>query len=930
MRNKLLRKGLVLGIIFLFFGSYLLQQGIHSVKADPTDGLICYWNYNEGSGTVAHDSSGYENDGTIVGTSWVSGVFGSGLEITDTDYVGGIPSSYDDSISNALTFTAWVKSYEPNGNIQSIIFDGREDSWGWGSYFMIFIDQTTAKLGCVIKKYGSVIYSESSIPTDGTWTHITFVFNDSSNMMSIFINGILDNTTTTADFYYNSGEQPFIGNNHWAVGDNQWAPLNGVLDEVRLYNRALTVDEIQELSMQPTMVYVDDDYTSSTPGWGYDHFSSIQTGVDAVDVGGTIFVYSGVYDEPVSNQALVRITKSLNLIGENKENTIIDVFYQITEIYGIVIGNYVNDVKISDFTVQGNYQEQSMGIINDQYGGSNLTVENCIVHTFGRGGIAVYDSTNCIIRNCIVYNILTLAGIFIPGGSNNEIYNCTTYSNSEGIRLQGTNYNKVHDNNINQNDKGVYAWYGGSNNQLYYNNFINNTQNAFDDGIDIWYNTVNLRGNYWGDYTGEDNNGDSIGDTPYNIPGGSNQDLYPLMTSYGQPQADFTTITNDKTVTFNASFSYDYDGVINNYNWDFGDQTSGQGQIITHTYSTYQPYTVTLTVTDDDGKTDTISTEVSIEDFILPEISNIQDSPDPQHIGHPVNISCLVIDNVAISTVKVHITSPDSSTTNQTMNYHPTTHVAYLNSTYSIEGTYEYFIWANDTSGNTNISSQYFFNIINNHPNIPSNPSPINGATNIDTTVILSWTGGDPDPGDTVTYNVYFGTSTAPPQVGFNQSSTSYNPPEDLSYNTQYYWKIVAWDNHGASTTSPIWHFTTIEQNYPPEAPLINGPTSGNAGEVYTYTFVAVDPNDDNIYYEINWGDGQIDDWYGPCGSDVVITRTHTWEEKGTYIIQARAKDIYNANGPWGSLSVTMPTDFELGYRSSQQIISFQLKKIIS
>ena len=57
---------------------------------------------------------------------------------------------------------------------------------------------------------------------------------------------------------------------------------------------------------------------------------------------------------------------------------------------------------------------------------------------------------------------------------------------------------------------------------------MNNSQNAYDTSTNIWYNSSLQEGNYWSDYTGVDNNHNGIGDTPYNIPGGSNQDLYPL------------------------------------------------------------------------------------------------------------------------------------------------------------------------------------------------------------------------------------------------------------------------------------------------------------------------------------------------------------------------------------------------------------------
>ncbi|MBN2219132.1 MAG: hypothetical protein JW697_02520 [Kosmotogaceae bacterium] len=92
-------------------------------------------------------------------------------------------------------------------------------------------------------------------------------------------------------------------------------------------------------------------------------------------------------------------------------------------------------------------------------------------------------------------------------------------------------------------------------------------------------------------------------------------------------------------------------------------------------------------------------------------------------------------------------------------------------------------------------------------PNIPSSPSPSNNSTDKTFPLIsLSWTGGDPD-GDTVTYDLYFGTSATPPLYSSNITSTSYNKGGLVSYTT-YYWKIVAKDGLN-SVSGPVWKFTT-------------------------------------------------------------------------------------------------------------------------
>ena len=125
----------------------------------------------------------------------------------------------------------------------------------------------------------------------------------------------------------------------------------------------------------------------------------------------------------------------------------------------------------------------------------------------------------------------------------------------------------------------------------------------------------------------------------------------------------------------------------------------------------------------------------------------------------------------------------------------------------------------------------------NNPPNTPSNPSPANHAAGVSINADLSWTGGDPDAGDTVTYDVYFGTSLTPPLVSNDQSGTTYDPGT-LAYNTKYYWKIIATDNHGASTTGPLWDFTTgPASNNPPQLsnPSVQPPSGTPATGFYYY-----------------------------------------------------------------------------------------------
>jgi hypothetical protein len=97
---------------------------------------------------------------------------------------------------------------------------------------------------------------------------------------------------------------------------------------------------------------------------------------------------------------------------------------------------------------------------------------------------------------------------------------------------------------------------------------------------------------------------------------------------------------------------------------------------------------------------------------------------------------------------------------------------------------------------------------LNTPPYSPNNPTPTDKAVNVSITTDLVWSGGDPDAGDTVRYDVYFGTTTSPGLVSSNQSMSTYNLGV-LTYETTYYWRIVSWDSHNASAKGALWSFTT-------------------------------------------------------------------------------------------------------------------------
>jgi parallel beta-helix repeat protein len=184
-----------------------------------------------------------------------------------------------------------------------------------------------------------------------------------------------------------------------------------------------------------------------------------------------------------------------------------------------------------------------------------------------RYGIRLESSSGSIISN----NIFTsnrIEGISIANSSNNTISDNTVRNNNYGIGLHWTlsapgpctyntiinniitdnhyrgieislyhRYNKIIGNTISNNTKyGIKICCICNDNIIYHNNFKDNGQNAEDSYNNTWDNGYPSGGNYWDDYNGSDIDNDGIGDTPYDISGGNNQDAYPLMVPWNENQ----------------------------------------------------------------------------------------------------------------------------------------------------------------------------------------------------------------------------------------------------------------------------------------------------------------------------------------------------------------------------------------------------------
>lgn len=182
-------------------------------------------------------------------------------------------------------------------------------------------------------------------------------------------------------------------------------------------------------------------------------------------------------------------------------------------------------------------------------------------------------------------------------------------------------------------------------------------------------------------------------------------------------------------------------------------------------------------------------------------------------------------------------------------------------------------------------------------PAEPSQPVPSSGSSGVTIFIELQWTGGETN----LTYDVRLGSESPPPLVVANQTETMYRPSQ-LLLNTTYFWQIVAHNSLQESTPGPIWSFITAADSPPFEPVVLDGPTNAGRGVDLKFETVAPDPEGDQVYYQWNWGDGNISDWLGPYAFGEHTETTHQWAENGSYNITVRAKDPYGKQSGWSSI----------------------------
>lgn len=220
-------------------GWILSEKVLDSVENINT-GLVSSWHFDEGSGDIAFDEIRNKNDGAVYGATWVDGKVGSALSFNGVDnYVEvGDDSSFD---LTDITVEVWAKASLLDADQHRHIITKDSGTGASDNEFQIRYNKFNQKWEFWVSNGVNWDKGESNnVAQEGTWYNLVGRYDSSINEISLFVNGIKQTTTGTISSIQLTDNPIQIGR------QSTFSPtsFNGIIDEVRIYNRALSADEI--------------------------------------------------------------------------------------------------------------------------------------------------------------------------------------------------------------------------------------------------------------------------------------------------------------------------------------------------------------------------------------------------------------------------------------------------------------------------------------------------------------------------------------------------------------------------------------------------------------------------------------------------------------------------------------------------------------
>lgn len=207
-------------------------------------GVVGYWRLDETAGTTAADSTVNANPGTLVNLSFATGGVANakvnrGLAFSGASQYVSIPDAADLRPTSALSISAWIKgtAWDAGSAVNVILRKGEDNPNNW----QLAIENGYVALG-LDGSDGFNVHGNTLLET-GKWYHVAGTWDGAT--IRIYVNGVLDNAPTARAAPIGTDTRPvYLG------GRSTTDCFNGALDDVRLFNYAIDVDEVQQIKSQ--------------------------------------------------------------------------------------------------------------------------------------------------------------------------------------------------------------------------------------------------------------------------------------------------------------------------------------------------------------------------------------------------------------------------------------------------------------------------------------------------------------------------------------------------------------------------------------------------------------------------------------------------------------------------------------------------------
>ncbi len=608
---------------------------------------------------------------------------------------------------------------------------------------------------------------------------------------------------------------------------------------------------------------------------------SIQTAVNSANSGDRITVKTGTYTENI------KITKgNLTIRSEsgNPDNTIIKAKSKTANVF-LLQGN---NIKISGFKITGATGSSYAGINLSSC--SNCVIENNKLLNNSRGIYLLRSSGNTVSKN----NVATSGeyGIALQGSTGNTISENGASNNLRGVYFGTSDDNRLSSNTVQSNSVyGIFVC-GLSDRNSIYNNYFNNINMTIRNGVGNAYYTTKtagtnivggpyIGGNFWGkpdgtgfSQTAVDKDGDGISDSAYkNITSSIYSDNLPLVNASNSPASKLPVASFNSNVTsgnapLNVAFTDTSTNIPTAWNWSFGDGTTNATvKNPTHTYSTAENYTVTLTVSNAAGSNTTTN----------PSYINVGTAATTQKPVASFN------SNVTSGNAPLNVAFTDTSTSIPTAwNWSfgdGTTNATVKNPvhTYSTAENYTVTLTVSNAAGSNTTTKPSYINVGTSattqkpvasfNSNVTSGNAPLNIAfTDTSTSIPTSW-------------NWSFGDGTT--------NATVKNPTHTYSAPGNYTVALTVSNSAGSNTTiKPSYvNLGTAITTQKPVSSFGSNVTSGTAPLNVLFTDTST-----NTPTAWNWsfGDG--------TANSTIKNPTHTYSAAGNYTVALTVSNSAGSN----------------------------------